>query len=421
MAPPPSARNALSTGLLRAAINGLEGNRKIGSNASKGQRQRSEGRELQHEPKPVQTGSRHKLQPRSSKVGNSSGSRRGSHSRRSRQRSSKGRRRGKRSCRHESSARASEDKEEPGPNQTKDKRAKLEDKASVDKSAERQSPESDSPPSTLRTVKSSRLADEHADMLVLQRRQHLEEARKRLEAEYERVKADETKKCRRETAERRTREELSELHRKRQAEREAAERMAASRRREPASDKAGVSIPPVITGVDSEAPPRGDSVDSSGSAASESSSKEAQQVPVSAQPNNHIDEMANSEVPTTKVALMDSDLLAPCTSQEQSKPDPPEEACDARIASPTDAKDAATTQHASMAVPPVAPQTGVADALEARSEVAAQESDCALDDSEDLDIAEEDYEEAPDQRAARLSRHRCSLMSCMQEDEEDPI
>merc|ERR1712079_21240 len=265
------------------AINGLEGNRKIGSSASKGQRPGRESRELLHESKPVQTRSRHKRQPRSprarsfsggrrkgnhshrsrekSSTGRSSsgGRRKGNHSHRSREKSSTGRRRGKRSCKHESNAKSCEDSEELRRSQTRDKRAKLEDKARAAKSAERLSPESDSSqPSTLKTVNSSRLADEQADMLVIQRRQHLEEARKRLEAEYERVKADETKKARRETAERRTREELSEMHRKRQAEREAAERMAASRRWEPVSAKAG---------VDSETPGRRDSEDSSESAA----------------------------------------------------------------------------------------------------------------------------------------------------------
>jgi len=318
------------------------------------------------------------------------------------------------------------------------KRAKMEDRASGAKSAERVSPESDwSRASPHNTVNSSRLADEHADMLVMQRRQHLEEARRRLEAEYERVKASETEKCRREAAERHNMEELSELHRKRQAERKATERMVASRRGELA--KASASIPTVITGVDSEVPPRGDSEDAGGSVTSESASEGGQQLHDSVQPDKHSDEMANSEVPASKVAVMESELPVPCKSQQQSEPDHSEEASQVpcksqqqsepdhseeashtRVASPIDANDVATNQHTSMAMPPVASQTNVADVLEARSEVAAQESDCAPD-SADSEIAEEEYEEAPDQRVARLSRHRCSLMSCMQEDEEDPI
>jgi len=435
MAPPPSARNALSTGLLRAAINSLEGNRKIGSNAS------NESRVPRHEEKLVQTRRRHERQLRSSRAGSSSGGRRGNHRRRSRDRSNRGRRRDKRSCRRESCAKACEDSEEIRHSRVKDKRAKMENMASGAKSAERASPESDmSQLSPHRTVNSSRLADEHADMLVMQRRQHLEEARRRLEAEYERIKANETKKSRRETAERRNMEELSELHRKRQAEREATERLAARRRRElakadagipavvpvveseapPSEDKADAGIPAVVAGVESEAPPREDSEDAGGSVASESVSKRSQQLHNTVQPNKHPDEIVNRSVPATEVAVTVSELLVPCKSQQQSEADP-SEACKTRIASPIDANDVAISQQTCVATPPVAPQTNVADVLEARSEVAAQESDCAADESGDSDVAEQAHEEAPDQRAARLSRHRCSLMSCTQEDEEDPI
>jgi len=330
--------------------------------------------------------------------------------------SSRGRRRGRRSYRCEPCAKAREDSEELRHSQAKDKRAKMEDRASGAKSAERVSPESDwSRASPHNTVNSSRLADEHADMLVMQRRQHLEEARRRLEAEYERVKASETEKCRREAAERHNMEELSELHRKRQAERKATERMVASRRGELA--KASASIPTVITGVDSEVPPRGDSEDAGGSVTSESASEGGQQLHDSVQPDKHSDEMANSEVPASKVAVMESELPVPCKSQQQSEPDHSEEASQVpcksqqqsepdhseeasqvpcksqqqsepdhseeasqvpcksqqqsepdhseeashtRVASPIDANDVATNQHTSMAMPPVASQTNVA-------------------------------------------------------------